>query len=151
MTLAQRSVPMTVDHTVNYRYKPNVTSTVAKMIVIGGNQYGLLAYPVVMRYAPQPTPMVARFRTLADRWQAETLDMSSVEDMVLHPAYQEIIGMGPAVIPLLLDELELAPNHWFAALYAVSGGQNPVADHDAGDLDKMVEAWINWAEAHGYR
>jgi len=33
-------------------------------------------------------------------------------------AYQQIIDMGLAVIPLILRELEQRPNHWFAALRA---------------------------------
>ena len=93
----------------------------------------------------------ARFRRLAEIWLAAVLNISSVEDMILHPAYQEIIGMGPAVLPLLLEELEREPNHWFAALVAVSGGANPVAAEDQGDLDRMTDAWLQWAEAHGYR
>jgi hypothetical protein len=96
------------------------------------------------------TPLVARFRQLADQWIAETIDMSSISDMLLHPAYQAIIGMGPAIIPLLLDELEREPNHWFAALVAVTG-ENPVSPAYAGDVDMMVDAWLTWAGQRGYR
>lgn len=77
--------------------------------------------------------------------------MSVIDDMILHRAYQEIIGMGPAAIPMLLDEIEREPNHWFPALYATSGGQNPVTDEDTGDIDKMTEAWLDWAKENSYR
>lgn len=77
--------------------------------------------------------------------------MSSIDDMIAHPAYLEIIGMGPSALPFLLDELERAPNHWFAALMAVSGGQNPVEEDEAGDLDKMTDAWMRWARENSYR
>jgi len=95
--------------------------------------------------------VAARFRRLADQWTAETENMSSIDDMVLHPAYQEIIRMGPPVIPLLIDDIEQSQNYWFYALYSLSGGQNPVPAAHAGDVDKMTEAWIGWARANGYR
>jgi hypothetical protein len=96
-------------------------------------------------------PLIARFRRLADQWIADTENISVIEDMIVHPAYQEIIGMGPAAITMLLDEIEREPNHWFVALYAVSGGQNPVPPEHAGNIDQMIEDWIEWAESRNYR
>jgi hypothetical protein len=95
-------------------------------------------------------PFLARFRRLREQWMAETENASLVEDMTGHPAYREIIGMGPAVIPLLLDELEIQPHHWFAALHAVTG-YNPVRAEDEGNIDKMAEAWMTWAVSASYR
>ncbi len=109
-----------------------------------------LQQAVGVNYQRGVTPTVARFRQLADQWIAETINISSVSDMLLHPAYQAIIGMGPAIIPLLLDELKREPNHWFAALKAVTG-ENPVSPAYAGDVDMMVDAWLAWAEQRGYR
>ncbi|KKK95209.1 hypothetical protein LCGC14_2675090, partial [marine sediment metagenome] len=60
--------------------------------------------------------MDERFQELVSRWSEDTLCMSSIGDMVTHPAYLEIIGMGRAAVPLLLLELEKEPGHWFAAL-----------------------------------
>jgi hypothetical protein len=99
----------------------------------------------------RPTSVAARFRRLADRWAVETENVSSIDDMIVHPAYQEIIRMGPAIIPLLIDDIERNQNHWFCALHSISGGQNPVPPEHAGDVDKMTEAWINWAKTNGYR
>jgi hypothetical protein len=57
--------------------------------------------------APENDPQLEqRFRTLAAEWDEETGHLSSITQMARHPAYQQIIGMGPAVVPLLLRDLE---------------------------------------------
>ena len=56
---------------------------------------------------------------------------------------------GPAVLPLLLRELQERPDHWFWALRAITG-EDPVATEDRGKLDAMTAAWLRWAEKHAY-
>ena len=92
--------------------------------------------------------LARRFRELADRWKAETRFTSSVVEMSVHPAYQEIIGMGPAALPLLLRELEREPGHWFWALKAITGA-DPVGPRQRGCLPEMAEAWRSWAREQG--
>ena len=96
-------------------------------------------------HANRPT----RFRALADQWRRETGMLSSVSQMAAHPAYQEIIGMGAAAIPLLLRELQERGGHWFAALRAISG-ENPVPPEYAGRIPKMSEYWLEWGRRQGY-
>jgi hypothetical protein len=98
----------------------------------------------------RPTGIAAKFRRLADQWEADTINMSSIRDMVQHPAYLAIIGMGPAIIPLLIADLEREPKHWFPALQAITH-VNPVPDEDAGDIDRMTVLWLRWATQHGHR
>ena len=62
---------------------------------------------------------------------------------------ENAIELGPAVVPLLLRELERRPNHWFAALRALTGA-DPVAPADRGRLGVMAEAWIKWGKERGY-
>jgi predicted DNA-binding antitoxin AbrB/MazE fold protein len=90
-----------------------------------------------------------RFEDLARRWKAETRRMATVREMVQHPAYREIVGMGKAAVPMLLRELEQAPDHWFAALRAITAS-NPVPDEDRGDVRRMAECWIRWGRENGY-
>ena len=45
-----------------------------------------------------------RFRNLARTWKAERGVTSSATEMAMHPAYQEIIGMGQDALPFLLQE-----------------------------------------------
>src|SRR5579871_2429751 len=80
----------------------------------------------------------AKFEILAARWKTERLRFSSsTESLVDHPAYQQIIGLGPEVIPLILDELRREPDYWFWAL-ATLANTNPVPLESRGDLDEMT-------------
>ena len=90
-----------------------------------------------------------RFAALARLWLIETGGVSVSDRRIMHPAYQQIIGLGPRVIPVVLGELEARPDYWFWALRALTG-ENPVVDEDAGIMSRMVDAWLNWGRAHGY-
>ena len=101
--------------------------------------------------ATPPTESVGdKFRRLAAVWRAETAYVSSSSDLVAHPAFQEIVGLGPAVIPLLLRELEKRSGHWHRALRRITGA-DPVPPADRGNIDKAAEAWLRWGKEHGYR
>ncbi len=98
----------------------------------------------------QPSqPLDVTFSELVERWRAETAFLSSVNELVLHPAYQRIIGLGPAAVPLLLAELQRNLDHWFWALHAITG-ENPVPATDAGNVKKMAAAWLTWGKERGY-
>jgi hypothetical protein len=86
-----------------------------------------------------------RFQELAARWREETGPLSSMTEMVQHPAYQEIIRMGWDVVPLLLRELEERPHHWFWALKVITG-EDPVKPEERGDLEQMAKAWLRWSQ-----
>ena len=64
-------------------------------------------------------------------------------EMVLHPLYQRIIGMGEAAIPLILNEFDRQPNHWFWALHSITD-EDPVPEDCQGNISKMASAWIEW-------
>ncbi|HET6383406.1 MAG TPA: hypothetical protein VFJ58_08455 [Armatimonadota bacterium] len=83
----------------------------------------------------------AKFERLASEWTRGTSHLPSVTRQAMHPAYQEIIGMGPAALPLILRRLRREPDHWFWALEAITGA-NPVPSDVAGDVPRMAEAWI---------
>ena len=89
------------------------------------------------------------FRRLKEEWASGRLRGSDVAEMVMHPAYQRIIGMGPNAIPLILRELERKPDHWFWALHAITGA-NPVPKDSEGNIQKMAVAWLDWGRQHGY-
>jgi hypothetical protein len=104
---------------------------------------------VPARETPPPEPAESveeKFRRLAAVWTAETAYVSSSGDLVAHPAFQEIVGMGRAVIPLLLRELEKGSGHWHRALRRITGA-DPVPPADRGDIDKAAEAWLRLAAA----
>jgi len=86
-----------------------------------------------------------RFRRLVEQWREETGPISSMTELVQHPAYQEIIRMGWDAVPLLLRELRERPHHWFWALKVITG-EDPVQPEDRGDLEQMARAWLTWSE-----
>jgi hypothetical protein len=94
------------------------------------------------------TTVEERFRSLARNWQEETAHLSSFTKRILNPHYQQIIGMGRPVVPLLLRDLARQPKDWFWALYSVTG-ENPVAAQDEGDIVAMSKAWLNWGKQRG--
>jgi hypothetical protein len=92
----------------------------------------------------------AKFNELATQWREETSELSSVSDIVLHPAYQRIIAFGPPAIPFILKELEHEPAHWFWALSALSGGAAPVKAEQRGRMKEMAKAWLTWGRDQGF-
>jgi hypothetical protein len=99
--------------------------------------------------SPPPESVEHKFQRLADLWRTETAYVSSTSDMVAHPAFQEIVAMGAAVIPLLLRELENRTGHWHRTLRRITG-VDPVAPADRGNMEKTVAAWLQWGKEQGY-
>lgn len=96
---------------------------------------------------PDPHDLATAFEGLAATWERETAIASTVERIAMHPAYQQIIGMGPAALPFILQRLVSAPSHWFWALVAITR-----QDVAAGEttVEGATRAWIEWGRAHGY-
>jgi len=97
-----------------------------------------------------PKNVAERFRRLAEVWHQETDHLSSMSEASAHPAYQEIIDLGPDILPLLFRDLEENHTHWFGALAALTGAQ-PIPTGAGGKIPTMVDAWIRWAKDNGYR
>ena len=97
---------------------------------------------------PPAETIEERFRRLEATWRAETGHHSSTSKIVGHPAFREIIGMGQAVVPLLLRDLEERPRLWVWALPEITGA-DPVPASDGGNIAKMSEAWLLWAREQG--
>src|SRR5438046_2374012 len=87
------------------------------------------------------------FRALVERWRRDNRLISSARKMALHPAYQQIIGKGPAVVPLILRDLQARPDHWFWALHAITGEDPAPAE---ADFDSAVQAWLEWGRSRGH-
>ena len=65
------------------------------------------------------------------------------------PPYQKIIGMGAAALPLIFQEMKVAPDHWFWALEAITG-EDPVSPEHRGNVAEMTRACLSWARDRGY-
>jgi hypothetical protein len=106
---------------------------------------------VILEQGMQYTSSLRRqFEKLADQWEQERPHGVDLTGMVMHPAYQQIIGMGQAAIPFLLARLEHSPDHWFWALHSITGA-DPVSVQSQGQLSEMAKAWIDWGHRNGYR
>ena len=92
---------------------------------------------------------VSRFRALANGWRSARGVLSSAQQMASHPDYLRIIDIGESVVPLILEDLRVAPDHWFVALHAITGA-NPVPEDARGRLKEMADAWVRWGKQHGY-
>ncbi|MDB5354304.1 MAG: hypothetical protein JWN24_757 [Phycisphaerales bacterium] len=99
---------------------------------------------------PEQAAIEAKFKALTESWQAQRGPDSSISRLSMHPAYQRIIGMGDAAVPLILRELERKPDHWFWALNAITGA-DPVPEASRGILREMAAAWLKWGHENGYR
>lgn len=97
---------------------------------------------------PVDTALTERFSTLAAEWKRDTVLLSSTSAITGHPAYRSIIALGPAVVPLLLRDLEREPLHWFEALQAITG-DDPVSKQDYGRIPAMRDAWLGWGRSRG--
>jgi hypothetical protein len=104
------------------------------------------AFRIVELLTPS-SALESLFDSLVAVWLDETRYESSVERIVLHTAYQQIIGLGPMAIPLILRDLANRPNHWFWALTALSR-EDPASDLDS--LQDARDAWLVWGRQHGY-
>ena len=91
-----------------------------------------------------------RFRRLAAAWNEAIAYQSSTTVRNSHPAYREIIALGMDVVPLLLRDLEENQTHWFCALREITGA-DPIPEAAAGNIPKMVDAWLGWAKDNNYQ
>ena len=82
-------------------------------------------------------------------WHEATLYSSSLTEIIAHPSYQRIIGMGRDALPFILAALRREPDHWHWALFSITGA-NPVPPEASGNLEKTRDAWLNWAASSVY-
>jgi hypothetical protein len=71
---------------------------------------------------PTTETIEQRVLRLLGRWRAETAYQSSSSAIAGHPAYQELIALGPAALPFLFRDLEQTKDgHLSKALTAITG------------------------------
>ena len=100
--------------------------------------------------SPSVESIEQRFRRLESIWTAETGYLSAPSEIVNHPAFQEIIRLGDAVVPFMMRDLEERPRLWVWALSDITGA-DPVPAADRGNICKMSELWLRWGKEHGYQ
>lgn len=88
------------------------------------------------------------FTALVEQWRRETGFLSSVDEKILHSAYQSIMTMGIDAVPLVLEELEARGGHWFWALHFMTKGVDPVPE--GADIAAARDAWLEWGKKEGH-
>jgi hypothetical protein len=87
------------------------------------------------------------FESLASRWIEETQFESSLLRTFSNESYLEILGLGPRIIPYLLQRLRSEPERWVGALKAISRAD---IGSEAATPDEAVSAWTDWGRSHHY-
>jgi hypothetical protein len=103
-----------------------------------------------LKVAQVGSPFEKKFIRLRDDWKSNRGHCSDTVSLVMHSAYQRIIGMGPAAVPWLLRELASSPDRWFWALRAITE-EDPVPAADRGNSAAMTRAWLAWGKERGYQ
>ncbi len=91
------------------------------------------------------------FECLYFEWKrcAENNYSSNLVEPMMHWAYQRIIGLGPDVVPYILARMKDSPDHWFWALYSITG-ENPVSKKSEGIMQWMTNDWLDWGRGLGF-
>ncbi len=90
-----------------------------------------------------------RFYGLRDQWQKETSHMSMSSQIVAHPAYREIVGMGREVVPWIIEDIKFnGTTFWWTALYEILKKGPHVPDYARGKVRLLNEMWLAWYEYH---
>ena len=105
--------------------------------------------------APMPATDVpsnrAEFERLADAWERETGHLSNPYHREQHPAYRQIVAMGAATVPWLLERLAQRRDHWFMPLESIMGMRpEPMPAPGQGTVGALTEGWLHWGREQGY-
>ena len=96
---------------------------------------------------PDSSPQEKLFTRLSQEWRNQTGHLSSIERKAMHPAYQEIIGMGVEGVPYVLRDLKEHGGHWFWALHFMTGLDLSRPNQTREEL--QIE-WLEWGRNQGY-
>jgi hypothetical protein len=87
------------------------------------------------------------FKGLAKNWREETSGYSLTSEKYGHSSYKAILKLGPEVVPFILQELQVRPGRWLAALNELSD-YNPTKPGDS--FDEARTAWLDWGKQKGF-
>jgi len=99
-------------------------------------------------YLYNPESLAEKFERLKAAWMNETALSSSLDIKVSNKNYLQIIGLGPAVLPYILNSMRDEPAFWFMALYSITG-EDPVDLEQKGNVHDMTVSWLNWGRSRG--
>jgi len=87
---------------------------------------------------------LSKFEYLKSQWKNDVIFISNENEKCMNPSYQEIIGLGIEIVPILISEIiNENSSDWYWALSSITR-ENPVSENDLGNQKSMSIAWINW-------
>lgn len=89
------------------------------------------------------------FDMLKTNWKDETQFLSSSTEIHNNKNYQEIIRLGPKVLPYILNDLKVSDGLWFNALSNITG-LNPIPPNYYGNFNMMRDIWLSWGRENKY-
>jgi hypothetical protein len=89
------------------------------------------------------------FAVLLETWHNDTRFQSDQSAILAHWAYYRLIGLGPAVLPQIFQDLQAGGGPWFVALQAITG-EDPVRPEHRSSVALMRQDWLAWARERGY-
>lgn len=95
--------------------------------------------PVPVNTAESIEQHVAR---LLKRWREETAYLSSSSAITGHPAYQELIELGPVALPFLFRDLEQTGDGYLSKALTALTGAHPIPADERGQVRKIAETWL---------
>ncbi|HEY7299328.1 MAG TPA: hypothetical protein VH684_15585 [Xanthobacteraceae bacterium] len=125
--------------------------------LIAGNAH-MVAETSMLVSTPEFQDIVDKleFHEYYQEWQkTRNTAFSIAGDVTRNPAYFRIVGMGRRALRSIFEHLKSEteygePDHWFVALWAITGGENPVPSEDQGKIRQMAHAWLEWGKREGY-
>ena len=130
---------------------PNEGADVPRPDWLGEEITGRLEYANAVLCQPGRSAdwLAADFRQMVAQWRTDTDFLSSAHQICGHPIYQRIVGLGPGVVPLIIEELRDEGGHWFSALQKLTG-EDPAPEGSTGDYATQRQAWLDWGTAKGF-
>ena len=104
------------------------------------------------------TDFEMNFHKLAREWQDEIGHCSFWHMMRRHPAAQQIVDMGPKVVPLILKKMRRDKSIFWSMLLCEITGTKPEYEPDkvagggfvAFDVDTFANTWLRWGVENGH-
>ena len=96
-------------------------------------------------------PERAVIEEMLEIWLKETRYHSSVQVMIEHYTFRELMEKGEPILRLLLEHLVDGDVqiHWFPLMKRIAG-VDPVPAGRRGFVREMAEDWISWGRKEGY-
>lgn len=112
------------------------------------NDIGLYPTPTARVYdlfVGKKHDYVVKIARAIEAWRSETMFSSSLDDILSHRCYNEIVSLGDVAVSEIIARLRAEPSLLVFALEDITG-QVPYSDDDAGDIQAMTECWIAWCD-----